>query len=176
MFHSQSACFYCPREGCEGGEEGSRYIRLHVAGATESATIRYVAEKEEGEERRRRRRNRSVDFIFAGMTLCAVTVAPRCWKMWHLEHWQVHRWVPDDQQSLTHVLPPLHTHTHTHPPRQGGGEPGVVTCSANGAGCDATLLSAEIPGHHCDSQRWGGREGGKRILGKKDSVIKYNFT
>ena len=22
----------------------------------------------------------------------------------------------------------------------------------------------------------GGREGGKRILGKKDSVIKYNFT
>ena len=49
------------------------------------------------------------------MTLCAVTVAPRCWKMWHLEHWQVHRWVPDDQQSLTHVLPPPpHTHTHTH--------------------------------------------------------------
>ena len=47
MFHSQSACFYCPREGCEGGGEGSRYIRLHVAGATESATIRYVAEKEE---------------------------------------------------------------------------------------------------------------------------------
>ena len=56
MFHSQSACFYCPREGCEGGEEGSRYIRLHVAGATESATIRYVAEKEEeGEERREKR-------------------------------------------------------------------------------------------------------------------------
>ena len=52
MFHSQSACFYCPREGCEGGEEGSRYIRLHVAGATESATIRYVAEKEEERGRR----------------------------------------------------------------------------------------------------------------------------
>ena len=67
VFHSQSACFYCPREGCEGGGEGSRYIRLHVAGATESATIRYVVEEEgegggggggeeEEEEGRRRRR------------------------------------------------------------------------------------------------------------------------
>ena len=54
MFHSQSACFYCPREGCEGGGEGSRYIRLHVAGATESATIRYIGEKEEEERGRRR--------------------------------------------------------------------------------------------------------------------------
>ena len=46
VFHSQSACFYCPREGCEGGGEGSRYIRLHVAGATESAIIRYLVEEE----------------------------------------------------------------------------------------------------------------------------------
>jgi len=44
VFHSQSACFYCPMDGCVGGGEGiqNQYIRLHVAGATESTTIRCV--------------------------------------------------------------------------------------------------------------------------------------
>ena len=44
VFHSQSACFYCPMAGCAGGGEGiqNQYIRLHVAGATESTTIRCV--------------------------------------------------------------------------------------------------------------------------------------
>ena len=56
------------------------------------------------------------------------------------------------------LSPPTHTYTHTH--RQGGCEPGAPTCSANGTGRDATLPSAEVPGHHRDSQRWGGgREG-----------------
>ena len=39
---SQSACFYCTTEGCEGGRSEHRYIRLHVAGTTESSTIRWA--------------------------------------------------------------------------------------------------------------------------------------
>ena len=39
---SQHACFSCPNEACTGGgggEEENRYIRLHVAGASEATTI-----------------------------------------------------------------------------------------------------------------------------------------
>ncbi|XP_013392546.1 minichromosome maintenance domain-containing protein 2-like [Lingula anatina] len=37
--YTQSARFYCPIEGCDGGQ-GNRYIRLHSSGAREIHTIR----------------------------------------------------------------------------------------------------------------------------------------
>ena len=37
---SQHACFSCPNEVCAGGGgEENKYIRLHVAGASEATTI-----------------------------------------------------------------------------------------------------------------------------------------
>ncbi|CAI8045324.1 Minichromosome maintenance domain-containing protein 2, partial [Geodia barretti] len=36
--YTQSACFHCPVEGCSG--RGSHYVRLHVAGSSEAATVR----------------------------------------------------------------------------------------------------------------------------------------
>ena len=36
----QCACFYCSRDGCEGGRGESRYVRLHVAGTSEASTVR----------------------------------------------------------------------------------------------------------------------------------------
>lgn len=39
-FSSQHACFSCPNEACAGGGgEENKYIRLHVAGASEATTV-----------------------------------------------------------------------------------------------------------------------------------------
>ena len=39
-FASQHACYSCPNESCARGDrEENRYIRLHVAGASEAMTI-----------------------------------------------------------------------------------------------------------------------------------------
>ena len=109
--------------------------------------------------------------------------------MWHLEHWQVHKWVPHDQQSLTHVLPPsthTHTHTHTHTLL----DKVVVSLVSSPAlqMAQAVMLPSFQQRYQAitvivrggeggrEGGKEGGREGGKRILGKKDSVIKYNFT
>ena len=38
--HSQHACFSCPNQSCgRGDKEENKYIRLHVAGASEATTI-----------------------------------------------------------------------------------------------------------------------------------------
>ena len=38
--HSESACYYCTMEECEGAREENRYIRLHVAGTSEASVVR----------------------------------------------------------------------------------------------------------------------------------------